>query len=131
MVATNYTSFKIITFVTINSNSTIMKNTTLSLLAFFFTISLFGQDILGKWEGNINAQGTQIKVAFTIKKTNETYSSTLDVPGQGAFGMPVTTTTYSNSIVKWVLSDIQIECEGTVNDTEIVGFWKCYFETFL
>ena len=107
-----------------------MKNTTLSFLVFFFTFSLFGQDILGKWEGNINAQGTQIKVAFTIKKINETYSSTLDVPGQGGFGIPVTTTTYSNSMVKWVLSDLQIECEGTVNATEIVGFWKQSGQSF-
>ena len=117
-------------FVTINNNSTIMKNITLSLLLILFTISVFGQDIIGKWEGNINAQGMQIKVAFHIKKTNETYSSTMDVPGQGGFGIPVTTTTYSNSMVKWVLSDLQIECEGTVNAAEIVGFWKQSGQSF-
>jgi pimeloyl-ACP methyl ester carboxylesterase len=101
-----------------------MKNAFFLLLTFFTSITLFGQDIIGKWEGTIIAPGAQIKLVFNISKTKDAYSATMDSPDQGAFGIPMTITTFSNSVLKCTIEAAQIEYQGTLNNNEIIGFFK-------
>ena len=107
-----------------------MKNTAFLLLTFFTSITLFGQDIVGKWDGTINAQGVQIKLVFNISKTDDIYTTTMDSPSQGAFGIPLDITTFSNAVIKVTIAAAQIEYEGTLNNTEIIGFWKQAGQSF-
>ncbi len=43
------------------------------------------QSIVGDWEGELNVQGTTLKVIFHVLENDGVYSSTLDSPNQGAF----------------------------------------------
>ena len=102
-----------------------MKKVTLILLANIFCLPIFGQDISGQWNGALKVQGTQLRLIFNIVKTENTFSSTMDSPDQGAKGIPTTSTNFENSILKITIENAKIEYEGTLGkDNIIVGTFK-------
>ncbi len=102
-----------------------MKKITLILFTIFTTLSIYGQDITGKWNGILKVQGTQLRIVFNITQTDKVYSSTMDSPDQGAKGIPVTSTNYENSILKLEVSNAGIQYEGTLNKENVfVGTFK-------
>ncbi|WP_421773528.1 alpha/beta hydrolase family protein [Gracilimonas sp.] len=48
------------------------------------------QTIVGEWNGAIIIQGQQLGVIFHIDRDSGDYSGTLDIPMQGAMGLPLT-----------------------------------------
>jgi hypothetical protein len=92
-----------------------MKKTGLILFVLLTSLSIYAQDISGKWNGILKVQGTQLRLVFNITKTNNGYSSTMDSPDQGAKGIPVTTTSFDNSILKLEVSNAGIKYEGTLD----------------
>ncbi len=108
-----------------------MKKTTLMLLAFFTSMTMFGQNITGKWTGILKVQGTQLRVVFNINKTDMGFSATMDSPDQGASGIPVTTTSFENAIVKLAITNLGVEYEGTLQkDDSIHGNFKQAGQSF-
>ena len=102
-----------------------MKKTTLILFAILTTMSIYGQDISGKWNGILEVQGTQLRLVFNINKTDKGYSSTMDSPDQGATGIPVTSTTFENSTLKIEITNATIQYEGTLDkNNAFVGTFK-------
>ncbi|MDZ4746390.1 MAG: alpha/beta fold hydrolase [bacterium] len=102
-----------------------MKKITLILLTSLFSLTVFGQDIIGQWNGALKVQGTQMRLVFNITKTDNGVSSTMDSPDQGAKGIPTTTTSFENSILKITIANAKIEYEGTLGkDNIIVGTFK-------
>jgi len=89
-----------------------MKRTTLILLTFFISLTILGQNITGQWNGLLKLQGVQLRIVFKINKTDNGFSSTLDSPNQGAYGIPVANTSFENSILKLTATDIGAEYEG-------------------
>lgn len=86
---------------------------------------LSGQDITGQWNGILKVQGTQLRVVFNIKKTENGFISTMDSPDQGAKGIPVTYTNFENPTLKLSVSNLGIEYLGSLNkDDVIVGNFK-------
>jgi len=86
---------------------------------------VFGQDIIGQWNGILKVQGTQLRVVFNITKTETGLSSTMDSPDQGAKGIPVTSTSFENQTLKLVVSNLGVEYQGTLSkDNVIVGDFK-------
>ena len=86
---------------------------------------LFGQDITGQWNGILNVQGTQLRIVFNINKTDAGLSSTMDSPDQGAKGIPVTSTSFENQILKLAVTNLGVEYQGTLGkDNVIVGDFK-------
>ncbi len=77
-----------------------MKTKSLLLLFLVSLQSLFAQEIVGSWEGNLSVQGTKLPLIFNIQKNGEFYLSTLDSPMQGAKGIPVKETIYVNNELK-------------------------------
>lgn len=95
------------------------------LILILTNISLFAQDITGQWYGKLNIQGTQLRLVFNITKTNNSLSSTMDSPDQGAKGIPTTTTSFENSDLKITLTSAKIEYEGKLgSDNIIVGTFR-------
>ena len=89
------------------------------------TSIVFSQEISGPWYGALQVQGTQLPLVFNISKTGNIYTSTMDSPNQKAFGIPVTTTIFENSILKIAIPNAMIEYEGVLgNDNIIVGNFK-------
>ena len=102
-----------------------MKKITLILLTILSTLSMYGQDITGQWNGVLKVQGTQLRLVFIVTKTDNVVSSTMDSPDQGAKGIPTTTTSFENSILKITIANAKIEYEGTLGkDNIIVGTFK-------
>jgi pimeloyl-ACP methyl ester carboxylesterase len=108
-----------------------MKKTTLILLAFFTSLTLFGQNITGQWNGILKIKGIQLRVVFNINKTDKGYSSTMDSPDQGASGIPVTNTSFENSILKIAVINVGMEYEGVLEkDDSIHGNIKQVGQSF-
>jgi pimeloyl-ACP methyl ester carboxylesterase len=102
-----------------------MKKITLILLTILSTLSMYGQDITGQWNGALKVQETQLRLVFNVTKTDNVVSSTMDSPDQGAKGIPTTTTSFENSILKITIANAKIEYEGTLRkDNIIVGTFK-------
>lgn len=102
-----------------------MKKNALTLLTGLISLTIFGQDITGQWNGELKIQGTQLRLVFNITKTESGFSSTMDSPDQGAKGIPTTTTSFKNSNLKITIANAKIEYEGTLGENNIiVGTFK-------
>lgn len=73
-----------------------MKKITLFLLAFVISCSAIAQDITGQWHGLLEIPGSPLRLVLNMEKSDAGYVSTLDSPDQGAKGIPVDTTTFTD-----------------------------------
>ena len=102
-----------------------MKKTALLIFVSLFSLTIFGQNITGQWNGALKVQGTQLRLVFNITKTDDGISATMDSPDQGAKEIPTTTTSFENSILKITIENAKIEYEGALGkDNIIVGTFK-------
>jgi len=102
-----------------------MKKIILVILVILTNLSIYAQDISGKWNGILKVQGIQLRLIFNITQTEKGYSSTMDSPDQGAKGIPVTSTSYENSILKLEVSNAGIQYEGTLDkNNAFIGTFK-------
>ena len=102
-----------------------MKKTALLIFVSLFSLTIFGQNISGQWNGALKVQGTQLRLVFNISKTDDGISATMDSPDQGAKEIPTTTTSFENSILKITIENAKIEYEGALGkDNIIVGTFK-------
>ena len=81
---------------------------------------MVGQEITGQWNGVLKVPGAQLRVVFNVSKSENGYSSTMDSPDQGAKGIPVTTTSFQNSILKLQIPAASISYEGALNKENII-----------
>lgn len=97
----------------------------MTLLAGLVSLMAFGQDVTGQWNGILKVQGTQLRLVFNVLKTDNGYTATMDSPDQGAKGIPVTSTSFENAILKFSISNAGIDYEGILgNDHIVVGTFK-------
>lgn len=102
-----------------------MKITALLIFVSLFSLTIFGQNISGQWNGALKVQGIQLRLVFNITKTDDGISATMDSPDQGAKEIPTTTTSFENSILKITIENAKIEYEGALGkDNIIVGTFK-------
>ncbi len=106
------------------SNKIPMKTITLLLIALWVSFTISAQDITGQWNGVLKVQGIQLRLVFNVSKSDSGFSATMDSPDQGANGIPVTTTTFENPEIKFVVAMAGIEYKGAIKDNEIVGIFK-------
>ena len=97
-----------------------MKTFSIILISILTSITLSAQDITGQWNGALKIQGTQMRLVFNISQTENSLSSTMDSPDQGAKGIPTTTTSFENSILKITIANAKIEYEGTLGQDNII-----------
>lgn len=75
----------------------------------------------GDWKGEIDVQGMKLEIIFHITEDNGTYTSTMDIPMQGAAGLPVDKTEVSGQEITLSLSSFQIKYSGTLAGDTISG----------
>lgn len=97
-----------------------MKKTVFFLVAIFASFTMVGQEIIGQWNGVLKVPGAQLRVVFNVSKSENGFSSTMDSPDQGAKGIPVTTTSFENSILRLQIPAASISYEGTLNKENII-----------
>ncbi|MDR0832733.1 MAG: alpha/beta fold hydrolase [Candidatus Symbiothrix sp.] len=107
-----------------------MKQLILSLIISLATLSAWGQDITGQWNGVLKVQGTQLRLVLNITNTGAGYNATLDSPDQGAKDIPATSTSFENKVLTVVIATIGAEYEGTPDNDSIVGTFKQMGQSF-
>ncbi len=106
------------------------KNLLICLLLISTTL-IFGQDITGEWNGVLKVQGMQLRLVFHVSKTVAGYTATMDSPDQGAKDIPMSKTSYENSVLKIEMAAAQIEYSGKPDSiNQIVGIFKQAGQTF-
>ncbi|RVT78603.1 alpha/beta fold hydrolase [Flavobacterium sufflavum] len=108
-----------------------MKKIILTILTSLISLSFFGQEIAGQWNGILKVPGAQLRLVFDIQKTANGIGATMDSPDQGAKGIPVSTSSFENSVLKITVANLKIEYEGTLGkDNIIVGNFKQAGQSF-
>lgn len=108
-----------------------MKKTVLILAIVLSAVNLFGQNISGKWNGLLNIHGRELRIVFDITKNGRSYSATMDSPDQGAMGIPVKTTSYSDSILTIYIEEAGIEYVADLSkENTFIGLVKQAGELF-
>lgn len=90
-----------------------------------FQASNFAQNFQGIWEGNIDAGGTALLIRFNITETDGLLMATLDVPLQGAKGLPSNGVSTDGRDIRISFSNMGIEYAGVMNEeaSMIEGKW--------
>ncbi len=108
-----------------------MKKIAFTILAGLISLTFFGQEISGQWNGILKVPGAQLRLVFNIQNTSNSISATMDSPDQGAKGIPVSTSSFENSTLKITVANLKIEYEGTLGkDNIIVGNFKQAGQSF-
>jgi hypothetical protein len=97
-----------------------MKKIFLCTILVIFTVSVFGQDITGKWNGLLSTNGVELRVDFNITKADEGYTATLDSPDQDAYGIPVNTIEFTKPDIKITITDLTVVYEGKLESDELI-----------
>lgn len=98
----------------------------LKVIALATTLSASGliasaQDIIGSWKGTVDAGGNKVELIFHISKANDAYAATLDIPAQGATGLPMESAEFADSKLMLKSAQLQISYEGQLNETKVDG----------
>ncbi len=90
----------------------------------FTTMMINAQQFVGDWKGAISVQGIELELIFHITEEGGTYATTLDVPMQGAAGIPVEKTEVDGNTLTLNMAALQATYEGTLNAESIEGTFK-------
>ncbi len=72
--------------------------------------------ISGIWEGTVNVEGAELKVAFKIaQEPDDELTGTIDSPDQGVSGIPFDEVTFEESRLRCELKAIQLLYEGEMS----------------
>ncbi|MDI1233094.1 MAG: alpha/beta fold hydrolase [bacterium] len=91
------------------------------LICLFISNLLTAQSlsVIGSWQGTMLIQGQPLNVLLHITKQSDNgLKGTFDSPDQKAFGIPFTEVTFSNSILKCDLSEMQLMVSGELLPTD-------------
>ena len=97
-----------------------MKNILTILFLFIFLNSNTAQDITGKWMGILKIQGMELDLYFNISKKENNYTATLDVPKQGANGIPVTAIELVDSTLNISIGALGMTYMGIIKNNSII-----------
>jgi hypothetical protein len=75
----------------------------------------------GYWKGKMILGATELEVGFDIQVVENGYSATLDIPAQGAMGLPVDETVFQSNRLQMTLSAMGASYSGTLKDSNIEG----------
>lgn len=75
----------------------------------------------GYWQGKMDLGATELEVGFDIQAVENGYSATLDIPAQGAMGLPVDETVFQDNRLQMTLSTLGASYSGTLKDSRIEG----------
>jgi uncharacterized protein len=85
--------------------------------------TLPAQDIGGTWNGVLDANGTRLRLVFHIRKSDSGYVTTMDSPDQGAMGIPIATTSFSDPELRLEQPRMNLVYAGKRSGDSIPGTW--------
>lgn len=103
--------------------TTILKFGSALILFLGITTQVKAQDIVGSWQGKLSIQGTEMPLVFDIKTVDDSYSSTMDSPSQGATGIPMDETRFVNDSITIKYNQAGITYIGALQKNTITGIF--------
>ena len=100
-----------------------MKNLLL-MITVYLTSFIHAQDIQGDWNGKLDIQGQEMPLIFHFIKENNQYNGTIDIPTQGATGIPIEEINLKRNELSLLLMNGTIIYEGTIESDLIKGVFK-------
>ncbi|MCO6163088.1 S9 family peptidase [Flavobacterium sp. NRK F7] len=97
-----------------------MKTKNLIILL-LMSITTQAQQFVGDWKGTLDVQGMKLEVIFHMAQKDNNYTTTMDVPMQGASGVPIDKTEVNNNHITLKAASLGIEFKGELKNKEIVG----------
>ncbi len=101
--------------------TTFFKFSSTLVLFLCITSQLSAQDIIGSWEGKLAIQGTEMPLIFNVTQEGDTYSSTMDSPSQGATGIPMDETTFTDNTLTIKYNQAGIKYVGSLKEQMLTG----------
>lgn len=82
--------------------------------------------MLGKWEGTIKVQGTELRIVFNISEVScGNFRATMDSPDQNAYDIPVDEVIINGNILELKMPSINGNYQGKLKEQGIIeGKWK-------
>jgi dipeptidyl aminopeptidase/acylaminoacyl peptidase len=77
--------------------------------------------VAGDWKGSISVQGIELELVFHISNNDGGLQTSLDVPMQGASGIPVEKTSFENGELKLDMDALQAKFAGKLAGETIEG----------
>jgi hypothetical protein len=79
------------------------------------------QKIASDWKGTLTVQGVNMELIFHIAENNGMYSTSMDIPIQGASGIAIETTKFENDELTLSSAQLQLSYKGTLKGETIEG----------
>jgi hypothetical protein len=97
------------------------------IVCLFITVAVRAQAVEGDWEGTLKIGAAELRLALHVKKDDKGgLKATFDSIDQGAMGMPVTSVSFSDGVLKFAMDNIQASYEGKLDAARniISGAWS-------
>ena len=91
------------------------------LLTFLFLQGAFAQELQGSYAGALDAQGTQVELIYNFSNENNELIATMDVPGQGATGIPMDDVSLKGNQVSISSAKLKMTFIGIFEENSIKG----------
>ena len=84
------------------------------------------KDLVGQWEGNIDLSGQLLNIVVKITESDGDLSGTLDIPQQGAFGIPLGKIDINGEELTMTVPQLQgnVKFSGKIEKDKIEGSFK-------
>lgn len=101
-----------------------MRNFIITTFLLLLGMSNSNAQLAGDWKGSLIATGNTTEFIFHIVEKDSEYSGTMDIPAQGAIGIPLTTVILENKELTLTISQVGISFTGKVAAEQIEGSLK-------
>lgn len=101
-----------------------MKQIFYTIVLIILSMSNTNAQIKGDWTGTLDYQGTAVAIIFHLTETNGVVQGTMDVPLQGAVGIPLTSVTFENNQLALNIEQAGIKYEGKLENSKITGTYS-------
>jgi dipeptidyl aminopeptidase/acylaminoacyl peptidase len=100
------------------------KRTGMLLAAIISIMSIQAQQIAGDWKGTLSVQGVDLELIFHFAGDDGELTGTMDVPMQGASGIPVDVIEFTDNEFKLGVTALQINYTGELLGDSITGNYE-------
>ncbi|WP_156307678.1 alpha/beta hydrolase family protein [Sphingobacterium endophyticum] len=80
--------------------------------------------VTGDWKGELEVQGMKMEMIFHISDKDGNLTATLDIPVQGASGLPMSSVKFENNILNLAMDQAGLAYEGELKGEKIEGKFK-------
>lgn len=94
------------------------------LVSLLFMVNLSSQEIIGSWQGTLKVQGVSLEIVFHIEKQDSVYTSLMDSPSQGGFGIATTKTSFTNRQLEITITNLGVFYQGKLENDSINGIFN-------